>query len=109
MREEVKVRMDQGIETHALAQQVFNKGSKARTQSRGIRATHQSECLKSVFLDAIAHDCKTPLTSINKSLTDLLFDLEPNREERKTNSNHHRRGVRSNRPIGERGVGNSSP
>ena len=84
MLEDVKVKMDQGIEAHsAPAQQVLNKGSKTRTQSRRIRATHQSECLKSVFLDAIAHDFKTPLTSIKASVTDLLDDLETNREQRK--------------------------
>ena len=84
MLEDVKVKMDQGIEAHsAPAQQVLNKGSKTRTQTRGIRATQQSECLKSVFLDAIAHDFKTPLTSIKASVTDLLDDLETNREQRK--------------------------
>jgi two-component system sensor histidine kinase KdpD len=84
MLEDVKVKMDQGIEGHsAPAQQVLNEGSKTRTQSRRIRATHQSECLKSVFLDAIAHDFKTPLTSIKASVTDLLGDLETNREQRK--------------------------
>jgi two-component system sensor histidine kinase KdpD len=84
MLEDVKVKMDQGIEAHsAPAQQALNKGSKTRTQTRGIRATQQSECLKSVFLDAIAHDFKTPLTSIKASVTDLLDDLETNREQRK--------------------------
>src|ERR1700736_380088 len=84
MLEDVKVKMDQGIEAHsAPAPQVLNKGSKTRTQTRGIRATHQSECLKSVFLDAIAHDFKTPLTSIKASVTELLDNLETNREQRK--------------------------
>jgi two-component system sensor histidine kinase KdpD len=84
MQEDVKVKMDQVIEAHsAPAQQVFNKGSKTRTQTRGIRASHKSECSKSVFLDAIAHDFKTPLTSIKASVTGLLDDLETNREERK--------------------------
>jgi two-component system sensor histidine kinase KdpD len=84
MLEDVKVKIDQGIEAHsAPAQQVLNKGSKTRTQSTRIRATHQSECLKSVFLDAIAHDFKTPLTSIKASVTDLLGDLETDREQRK--------------------------
>src|SRR6202163_39096 len=84
MLEDVKVKMDPGIEAHSgPAQQVLNKGSNTRTHSRKIRATHQSECLKSVFLDAIAHDFKTPLTSIKASVTDLLDDLETNREQRK--------------------------
>src|SRR5258708_27941327 len=84
MLEDVKVKMDQGIEAYsAPAQQVLNKGSKTRTQLRSIRATHQSACLTSVFLDAIAHDFKTPLTSIKASVTDLLDDLETNREQRK--------------------------
>jgi two-component system sensor histidine kinase KdpD len=84
MREDVKVEMDQVIQVHsAPAQQVLNKGSEMRTQSRRIRGTQQTECLKSVFLDAIAHDFKTPLTSIKASVTGLLDDLETNREERK--------------------------
>ena len=78
------MKMDQSIEAHSvLAQQVFNKGSNARTQSRKIRTTRQSEGLKSVFMDAIAHDFKTPLTSIKASVTGLLDDLETNREQRK--------------------------
>src|SRR6202521_5961917 len=84
MLEDVKVKMDQRIEAHsASAQQVLNKGSKTRMQTRGIRATHQSECLKSVFLDAITHDVKTPLTSIKASVTGLLDNLETDREQRK--------------------------
>src|SRR3984893_18319516 len=84
LQEDVKVKMDQVIEAYsAPAQQVLNKGSKTRTQTRRIRATHQSECLKSVFLDAIAHDFKTPLTLIKASVTGLLDDLETDREQRK--------------------------
>jgi len=65
------------------AQQFLNKGSKTRTQSSKIRATHESERLKSVFLDAITHDFKSPLTSIKTSVTGLLDDLETDREQRK--------------------------
>jgi two-component system sensor histidine kinase KdpD len=39
--------------------------------------------LKSVLLDAITHDFRTPLTSIKASVTGLLADLEFNREQRK--------------------------
>jgi two-component system sensor histidine kinase KdpD len=39
--------------------------------------------LKSVFLDAITHDFKTPLTSIKISVTSLLGDLETDLEQRK--------------------------
>ena len=35
-------------------------------------ATHQSEVLKSALLDSLAHDIKTPLTSIKAAVTSLL-------------------------------------
>jgi two-component system, OmpR family, sensor histidine kinase KdpD len=65
------------------AQQLFNKGSKTQTQTRKTPSTHESERLKSVFLDAITHDFKTPLTSIKVSVTFLLGDLETDLEQRK--------------------------
>jgi two-component system sensor histidine kinase KdpD len=37
-----------------------------------IEATRQSEALKSALIDALAHDLKTPLTSIKGALTHLL-------------------------------------
>jgi two-component system sensor histidine kinase KdpD len=63
------------------APQLFNTGS--QTQTNMIPSTHESERLKSVFLDAIAHDFKTPLTSIKVSVTILLGDLETDLEQRK--------------------------
>jgi two-component system, OmpR family, sensor histidine kinase KdpD len=60
-----------------------HKGSKARTHISKLQATHESECLKSVLLDAITHDFKTPLTSIKVSVTSLLENLEFDREQRK--------------------------
>lgn len=63
------------------APQLFNKGS--QTQTSKIPSTHESERLKSVFLDAITHDFKTPLTSIKVSVTSLLGDLETGFEQRK--------------------------
>jgi two-component system, OmpR family, sensor histidine kinase KdpD len=55
----------------------------SQTQTSKIRSTHESERLKSVFLDAITHDFKTPLTSIKLSVTSLLGDLEADLEQRK--------------------------
>jgi two-component system, OmpR family, sensor histidine kinase KdpD len=52
-------------------------------QRSKIRARHERERLKLVFLDAITHDFKTPLTSIKASVTGLLEDLETDREQRK--------------------------
>jgi two-component system sensor histidine kinase KdpD len=46
-------------------------------------AVRENERLKSVLLDAITHDFKTPLTSIKASATSLLEDLEFNKKERK--------------------------
>lgn len=48
-----------------------------------IEAARESERLKSVLLDAITHDFRTPLTSIKVSATGLLDDLEFDREQRK--------------------------
>jgi two-component system sensor histidine kinase KdpD len=45
--------------------------------------TRERERLKSVLLDAITHDFRTPLTSIKASVTGLLDDLELDREQRK--------------------------
>jgi two-component system sensor histidine kinase KdpD len=46
-------------------------------------AVRESERLKSVLLDAITHDFKTPLTSIKASATGLLEDLKFNKKQRK--------------------------
>jgi two-component system sensor histidine kinase KdpD len=46
-------------------------------------AVRESERLKSVLLDAITHDFKTPLTSIKASATSLLDDFNFNRKQRK--------------------------
>jgi len=58
---------------------------RARAIERAARmeAARESENLKSVLLDAIAHDFKTPLTSIKGSATALLADLDFGHEERK--------------------------
>ena len=63
------------------APQLFSKGS--QTQTSKILSTHESERLKSVFLDAITHDLKTPLTAIKASVTGLLDGLETDLEQRK--------------------------
>src|ERR1700732_2457130 len=59
------------------------QSTKTRTQTSKLQATHESERLKLVFLDAITHDFKTPLTSIKASVTGLLDDLVTDREQRK--------------------------
>jgi two-component system, OmpR family, sensor histidine kinase KdpD len=46
-------------------------------------AVREGERLKSVLLDAITHDFKTPLTSIKASATSLLEDLNFNRKQQK--------------------------
>jgi len=46
-------------------------------------AVRESEQLKSVLLDAVTHDFKTPLTSIKASATSLLENLNFNRDQRK--------------------------
>jgi two-component system, OmpR family, sensor histidine kinase KdpD len=81
--QEVTMKIEQSAEPRLTPpQRVLNKASKARTQTRKIGATHESERLKLVFLDAIEHDFKTPLTAIKASVTDLLDNLETDREQR---------------------------
>ena len=63
------------------APQLFDTGS--QTQTSKVSSAHESERLKSVFLDAIAHDLKTPLTAIKASVTGLLDGLETDLEQRK--------------------------
>jgi len=48
-----------------------------------VEAARENERLKSVLLDAITHDFRTPLTSIKGSATGLLADVEFNREQQK--------------------------
>jgi two-component system sensor histidine kinase KdpD len=55
-----------------------------------MEAARQSEQFKSVMLDAIAHDFRTPLTDIKTSVTALLTDLEFDREQKKGTACHHR-------------------
>ena len=48
-----------------------------------MEAARASEQFKSVMLDAITHDFRTPLTCIKSSVTALLTDLEFDREQKK--------------------------
>jgi two-component system, OmpR family, sensor histidine kinase KdpD len=57
--------------------------ARAIERAAKMEAARESEHLKSVLLDAIAHDFKTPLTSIKGSATALLADLDFGHEERK--------------------------
>ena len=63
-----------GLE-RTVAQQMMNRAEVAR----------RSEELKSTLLDAIAHEFKTPLTSVKAATTDLLsapaHDLQPHQRE----------------------------
>ena len=57
--------------------------ARALEQVAKVEAARESERLKSVLLDAITHDFRTPLTSIKISTTGLLEDLDFDREQRK--------------------------
>lgn len=48
-----------------------------------MEVARQSEQFKSIILDAITHDFRTPLTGIKTSVTALLTDLEFDREQTK--------------------------
>ena len=56
---------------------------RSNTQTSKILSAHESERLKSLFLDAITHDFKTPLTAIKAAITGLLDGLETDLEQRK--------------------------
>jgi two-component system sensor histidine kinase KdpD len=47
-----------------------------------VEAARESERLKSVLLDAVTHDFRTPLTSIKGSVTSLLGDVKLNKKQR---------------------------
>jgi two-component system sensor histidine kinase KdpD len=84
MQKKVKLKIEQSTEAGLVpAQQLVSKRSKTPMQAKHIQAMHESERLKLVFLDAITHDFKTPLTSIKASVTSLLDDLETDLEQRK--------------------------
>jgi two-component system sensor histidine kinase KdpD len=55
----------------------------AREQVNRMEAARESEKFRSVMLDAITHDFRTPLTCIKSSVTALLSDLEFDREQQK--------------------------
>jgi two-component system sensor histidine kinase KdpD len=57
--------------------------ARAIERAAKMEAARETEQLKSVFLDAIAHDFKTPLTSIKGSATALLAELDFGTEQRK--------------------------
>jgi two-component system sensor histidine kinase KdpD len=58
---------------------------RARAQDAASRAeaSRQSDELKSTLLDAIAHEFKTPLTTIKASTTSLLSDRPPKTEQQR--------------------------
>jgi two-component system, OmpR family, sensor histidine kinase KdpD len=55
----------------------------ANEHAAKMEVARQSEQFKSVLLDAITHDFRTPLTGIKASVTGLLTDLEFSREQQK--------------------------
>ncbi len=68
---------------HTVANLVVAELERARTlkEAQEAEAARRSEALKSVVLDALAHDLKTPLTAIKAAVTCLLTqELNPNRE-----------------------------
>ena len=62
-------------------------------------AARQSEVLKSALLDSLAHDIKTPLTSIKAAVTSLLGTAAGAGSRV---AHHHQRGSRPLEPVGRR-------
>lgn len=56
--------------------------ARAQDLSAQIEAARQSEKLRTALLDAMAHEFKTPLTSVMAATTSLLADLDQSREAR---------------------------
>ena len=54
-----------------------------------IEATRESEQLKSVLLDAITHDFRTPLTSIKASVTGFAWRLRIGARTAQRTSDYH--------------------
>jgi len=75
---------------------------RARTLEEAGRAeaARQSEVLKSALLDALAHDFKTPLTSIKAAVTSLLGQSRPD-EERELMTIINEETDRLNRMVAE--------
>jgi len=69
----------------ALSNLVAIALERVRSQEAANRAeaARQSEELKSALLDSIAHEFKTPLTSIKAAATALLYTPTPNQEEQR--------------------------
>jgi two-component system sensor histidine kinase KdpD len=62
---------------------VMIEGAGAIEHVAKMEAMRESEHLRSVVMDAITHDFRTPLTCIKASVTGLLTDLEFDREQKK--------------------------
>lgn len=82
--------------------------ARAVEQLSKTEADRQSERLKATLLDAIAHDFRTPLTSIKASVTSLLFEAEPELRTARGASDGHRRRERSAQPFDRRSRRNGS-
>jgi two-component system sensor histidine kinase KdpD len=54
--------------------------ARALEEASRAEASRQSEVLKSALLDALAHDFKTPLTSIKAAVTNLLVQKHPDED-----------------------------
>lgn len=78
-----------GASSHTALQALSNLVAIALEKVRGqeaanrAEAARQSEELKSTLLDSIAHEFKTPLTSIKAAATALLSTPTPSREEQR--------------------------
>lgn len=72
------------VALQAIAQLVAIAVERARAQEQAARvdAARQNERLKSTLLDALAHEFKTPLTSIKAAATTLLSQGRPGEMER---------------------------
>ena len=55
--------------------------ARALEEASHAEAARQSEALKAALLDSLAHDIKTPLTSIKAAVTSLLGSAEPAQHE----------------------------
>jgi two-component system sensor histidine kinase KdpD len=71
------------LESAATLIEIAVERARAIERAGKMEAARESERLKSALLDAIAHDFRTPLTSIKGSVSGLLAGLEYDREQQR--------------------------
>src|SRR5207237_529024 len=72
-----------GTALHAIANlaAIVMERSRAEAAAARMEAARQNEAMKSMMLDALAHEFKTPLTSIKAAASSILDEAPPAQKE----------------------------